>query len=401
MPLSLQPSAAHRWLTCTASPGYIAEHEDKLPKEDSSYANEGTQAHDVAEKMLRGQDWSCPPDMAEHVKGYVERVRANKATASETAELYIEARVPLFYMPGRNGRIDTAIIDKANNELIVRDLKYGQGVMVDAEGNEQQAIYAESLIRDVWKDMPGDATVRIIIDQPRARDGDTVKDWALTRAELSAFVSRIGAVARKIIANEGVEFVCSDETCRFCPAAQGWRDDEGTLHFCPGKAKEALAGLEALPEPVAAPAGLIIPDPSTLTQDQLRRIVDAEPQLVAFLESAKAFVFRTLDDGGSFPGYKLVEGKSNRAWVDEGLAAKKLAPFVGKENLYGEPKFITPAQAEKLLKKPLKEVTTRLRNALDQLIVKPEGKPVLAPESDPRPAIVKNPLAGLVDESIL
>lgn len=229
MPLSLQPSAAKRWMTCTASPGFIAEHEAQLPKSESAYADEGTRAHDVAEKMLRGQDWSCPPDMAEHVKGYVERVRANKATASNDSELYVETRVPLFYMPERNGRIDTAIRDDGNNELIIRDLKYGEGVMVEAEGNDQLAIYAESLIRDVWPDMPGDGRVRIIIDQPRAREGDTVKDWVLTRAELSLFCSRIGAVARKIIANEDVEFVCSEETCRFCPAAQGWRDDEGTL----------------------------------------------------------------------------------------------------------------------------------------------------------------------------
>lgn len=399
MSLSLQPSAAHRWMTCTASPGLIDSLGDLVPKDDKPYADEGTLAHDVAEKMLRGEDWSCPPDMAEHVRGYVDRVRANKATASNDAELYVEAKVPLFYMPERNGRIDTAIIDRANNEVIIRDLKYGEGVMVDAEGNEQQAIYAESLIRDVWREMSGDGRVRIVIDQPRAREGDTVKDWVLTRMELSAFVTRIGAVARKIIANEGVEFVCTSDACRFCPIRDGWTDAQGTHRFCPGKSKDLTAGFEALPAEV--PAALGVPDPATLTQDQVSRILAVKGRLTDWLDAVESRVFTTLSDGGTFPGYKLVEGKSNRVWVDEGLAAKKLAPFVGKDNLYSAPKFITPAQAEKLLKKPLKPLTTRLENALAELILKPEGKPVLAPESDPRPAINQNEVNGFIDESIL
>lgn len=119
MPLSLQPSAAKRWMTCTASPGFIAEHEAQLPKSESAYADEGTRAHDVAEKMLRGQDWSCPPDMAEHVKGYVDRVRANKATASNDSEIYVETRVPLFYMPERNGRIESFSYRDASGAMVL------------------------------------------------------------------------------------------------------------------------------------------------------------------------------------------------------------------------------------------------------------------------------------------
>ena len=41
----LSPSAAHRWLKCTASPLI----ESQYPNESSSYAQEGTLAHSLAE----------------------------------------------------------------------------------------------------------------------------------------------------------------------------------------------------------------------------------------------------------------------------------------------------------------------------------------------------------------
>ena len=386
MRISLQPSAAHRWLNCTASPRFLAEHEAELPKRDTEWSTEGTLAHDVAEKMLLGHPWSCDPVMAEHVTGYVARVKANLATAGEGATLHVETKVPLFYMPEREGRIDTAIKDVANVCLIVRDLKYGEGVMVEAENNEQQAIYAESFIRDQWPDMPADGTVRIVIDQPRAREGATVKDWVLTRAELGLFCSRIGAVARKIIADEDTQFA-PGSACRFCEAKG----------ICPARGNQALA---VLPEETTMQLGGL-PPPEGLTEDQMRRIVEAKGQLVDWLDSVEAHVFARLTEGKEFPGFKLVEGRANRQWADEAEAAKKLRSFLPKDTLWSAPKFLTPAQAEKALKNPLKPVTTRLEKALARLIIKPEGKPVLAPESDPRPAINQNPLEGLVDESLL
>ena len=386
MKISLQPSAAHRWLNCTASPRFLAEHEAELPKRDTEWSAEGTLAHDVAEKMLLGQPWSCDPVMAEHVTGYVERVKANLATAREGATLHVETKVPLFYMPERVGRIDTTVMDKVDSRIVVRDLKYGEGVMVDAENNEQQAIYAESFIRDQWPDMPADGMVRIVIDQPRARDGDTVKDWVLTRSELSLFCARIGAVARKIIADEDTQFA-PGSACRFCEAKG----------ICPARGNQALA---VLPEETTMQLGGL-PPPEGLTEDQMRRIVEAKDQLVDWLDSVEAHVFARLTEGKEFPGFKLVEGRANRQWADEAEAAKKLRSFLPKGVLWSAPKFVTPAQAEKALKKLLKPVTPRLEKALARLIIKPEGKPVLAPESDPRPAIAQNPLEGLVDESLL
>lgn len=386
MRVSLQPSAAHRWLNCTASPRFLAEHEAELPKRDTEYSTEGTLAHEIAEKMLLGQPWSCDPVMAEHATGYVERVKANLATAREGATLHVETKVPLFYMADRNGRIDTTVMDKVDSRIIVRDLKYGEGVMVDAENNEQQAIYAESFIRDQWPDMPADGMVRIVIDQPRARDGDTVKDWVLTRSELSLFCARIGAVARKIIADEDTQFA-PGSACRFCEAKG----------ICPARGNQALA---VLPEETTMQLGGL-PPPEGLTEDQMRRIVEAKDQLVDWLDSVEAHVFARLTEGKEFPGFKLVEGRANRQWADEAEAAKKLRSFLPKDTLWSAPTFLTPAQAEKALKKPLKAVTPRLEKALARLIIKPEGKPVLAPESDPRPAICQNPLEGLVDESLL
>lgn len=374
-------------MVCTASPKFIADNADRLPDDSSRFADEGTRAHDLAEKILLGEDYMGPPDMVEHVKGYASRVKANLACAGEDAKLHIETKVPLFYMPDRNGRIDSTIVDRKNVEMTVRDLKYGEGHMVEAEGNMQLAIYGESMIQSEWPDMPANGTVRIIIDQPRARDGDTVKSWELSRGELGVFAARIGAVARKVLANEDTQFSPGEDACRFCPAKG----------ICTAKGKEAL---DVLPEEAIMELGGL-PAPEGLSESQILRIVHAKKQLENWLQGIEDHVFAQLQAGKTVEGFKLVKGRANKIWVDEALAAKRLAPLIGKAHCWSTQKIITPTQAEKLLKKPLKPVTATVAKRIEDLILRPEGKPVLAFESDTRPASDPNQNAGFIDETLL
>lgn len=383
--LRLRPSSAHSWMVCTAGPRFCAEHAAELPESESVYASEGSQAHEAARKMLEGKEWSCPQDMADHARGYADRCKASIGIGDTT---FVEASVPLWYMPERTGRIDFIRVSPTDEHLLIRDFKYGEGVVVEAEQNEQLAIYAWSFIvkhQPEFGFAPG-WTITLEIDQPRTREGEPVKSWTTTFDELGLFCARIGAVARKILADEDTEFAPGG-ACRFC-------DAKG---ICPARGNQALA---VLPEDTAMQLGGL-PPATGLTDDQIRRIVEAKPQLIEWLDSIEAHVYTLLSDGREVPGFKLVEGRSNRAWTDEAEAATKLRAFIPKDKLWSQPKFITPAQAEKALKKPLKPVTARLEKALERLITKPEGKPVLALESDPRPAIVINPLEGLVDETYL
>ncbi len=89
-----------------------------------------------------------------------------------------------------------------------------------------------------------------------------------------------------------------------------------------------------------------------------------------------------LDAGGEIPGWKLVEGRSNRRWIDEGKAIEAMKAAGIEEDKTYTKKVITITAAEKIAGKDGKKL-------LSKAIIKPEGKPVLAPESDKRKAIAK------------
>ena len=146
--ISLSPSAASRWLTCTASPRFIMENADKIGSTDTVWNVEGDMAHAVANAVLLGReiptksrDKTIPkdklPEMIKHAKGFKAFV-----DVPGLIDLHSELKISLWYMPNRNGYVDAA--SRGNDFVRITDLKYGQGVAVNAEDNEQMAIYARS-----------------------------------------------------------------------------------------------------------------------------------------------------------------------------------------------------------------------------------------------------------------
>jgi hypothetical protein len=138
----LAPSASERWMHCTASVEACAGIKDS----GSEYATEGTQAHDYAEAVLSGKlpIEKVPEDFRPHVKFYTDHCQK---LIQPGMVAYVESKVPLFYSPEDTGTVDFAV---ASEDVVrIRDLKYGAGVLVDAQDNPQLAIYAISLIRDL------------------------------------------------------------------------------------------------------------------------------------------------------------------------------------------------------------------------------------------------------------
>ncbi len=405
----LAPSASERWTSCTASVEACGE----TRSESSVYSDEGTEAHDWAEKVLSGKTQidEVPEDFRPHIKFYVDHCQK---LSQPGFDVYVESKVPLFYSPEDSGTMDFAVV--SDDTVRVRDYKHGAGVLVEAQDNPQLAIYALSLIRDLQESGMyafGPATlVDIGIVQPRHHADVPIRLWAISLADLEVFCKDIEYAAvqiregsRRINAwreanpnmtidlNEvapALKFAPSTEACRWCPI-------KGR---CEPRAKWLTESVET-PEQSGIDFLASLPDLSKedkkaepIVRVQKPGILDDET-LVALYAKSKG-IRQWLDDveahleeqalrGAPVPGTKLVLGREgNRAWADEDAADKLIKQKLKVVERYTS-KLISPTQAEEKL--DLASQSTKFQNLFNKLVSRSAAKPSLALESDKRPAI--------------
>lgn len=369
----LSASGAHRWLMCTPS----ARLESMLPAKTSSFAEEGTVAHKLAEasalwftsqitddeyndrlEKVKASDY-FNEEMLEYCDDYGKFVRDKLAELIEKtgdADALLEARIEFSnWVPDGFGTADCLILAEGYMEVI--DFKYGKGKRVDAYGNPQMRMYTlgayqtYGLVYDV-------ENVTMTIYQPRISNGITSDE--ITLAELlnwaENFVKPRAALA---IQGEG-EFAPSEEACKFCKAKA----------TCRARAEENLKQFDEAP------------DRYLLTPEEAGQILEKASDIRNWLSDLEAYVEGELFEGRPVPGWKLVAGKSVRRYADaDKVLAKMIEAGADEALLYKPHEIVTLTQLEKDFgKKKVAEI-------LGDLIVKPAGKPSLARESDKRPAV--------------
>jgi len=352
----LSASGAHRWMAC---PGSV-KAEEGLADRGSSFAQEGTMAHDLMElAMLSGKPCRSfevyDTEMADFVQVYVDYVESLKEPGDT---LLVEERVDFSeWVTGGFGTADTILV--GDHRIHIVDLKYGKGVPVYAERNPQAMLYALGAYAGFgWM---GDVkSVKISIVQPRL---DNISEWEISVTDLLKF----GEEARQAAADTlipNAKKVPGEKQCKFCKAKA----------TCPAlyklTADTLMADFEQLDEVKA---------PHKLTFEQLRVALERKTLIEAWLQSVEISVKELLLEGVAFEGFKLVEGRSTRRWSDEDQAGALLAQLVGEQKAYTQ-KLISPAQAEKVLGKTRKAL-------IADIVAKPRGAATLARENDPRPAI--------------
>ena len=239
------------------------------------------------------------------------------------------------------------------------DLKYGKGVTVSAVGNPQMRLYALGALA-TYGAIYDIEQVRMVIFQPRI--GNVSVD-EIAVDELTAWAEGVvRPAAEKAIAGEGE--LKAGEWCRFCRhAAQ-----------CPALAAEMFAPVPTTGEHVPE-----APDPDTLTDDQIATIVAHSNELKKWLTKVESYALAQATDGHTYPGLKLVEGRSVRKYTDEDTVAQAVTE-VG-EDPYKPREVLGITAMTKMLGKK------RFQELLGSHVHKPEGKPTLVPASDKRPAL--------------
>lgn len=355
----LSPSAAERWMTC---PGSVVLSEG-MPSKSSAFADEGTEAHSMAETILNGGQLPADvieSEMFDNVMVYVDHVQGI------AGKLHVEVRVKVTDQIW--GTADAVIWSPTDAVLYVRDLKFGAGVAVEATDNLQLKIYALAALLTMGYPAK---TVDVGIVQPRCPHSDgPVRTVRFDVVELLDFhADLLDAVARvegARCSGGRVEFQTylapSEKGCRWCLAAPK----------CPALKSKA----QDLAKQVFAP-GLPY-DPKALADT-----LDFLPILEGWIKNTREFAYGEAEKGNDIPQWKLVEKRATRKWrMDESVVASRLvegSSTLTADNLY-ERKFITPAAVEKLLAK-------EERGLLDELTIKESSGHTLVHESDKRPAV--------------
>lgn len=411
----LSPSSADRWMVC---PGSTVLEAGK-PDSSSNFADEGTAAHFLAATCLETgnnakdyaageyviqlcerangshfemfksdprfddvkvlNEFTVDYDMAEFVQAYVDRCRA------VGGEQFYEQRLAIGHITGEEGAHGTSdFVGIADGELVIRDLKYGRGVKVSAQGNRQLRIYALAAMDEFGLLYDFDR-VRIAIDQPRLGHVDeavyTVEEMEQFREEVGVatamveMAQKFGQDPDKLI----VYLQVDDKACTFCKAKAE----------CPKMRNHVLTLVADDFVDESKPIAPQLEGCTTRTMDNalLGNLLASVDIIEDFCKAIRAKAEAELFAGRDVPGYKLVQGrKGSRAWANADEVEQVMKSMRLKTEEMYDLKLISPTTAEKLAKAGT--IGPRQWPKLQDMITQAEGKPSVAPASDKRPALV-------------
>lgn len=367
-----------------------------IPSRSSVYADEGTAAHQLAERCLRerqnpwrfigqtetvnGQPWEITEEMAEAVQVFIDCIRGPNGAMQEGDHLLIERRFDLSSVhPGMFGTNDACVISPSRRTLFVFDYKHGKGHAVEARGNPQLRYYGLGALLNA---AGGGGIERLVLTivQPRAphRDGPIRSE----EIDILDLLDWAGELKRAAVATEDpFAPLAAGDHCLFCPASA----------VCPALQKRALteAAADFDGADIRVPA-----DPSTLSMDQIVRVLNAADLIDGWVAAVRAHALHLAESGTEVPGYKLVPKRATRRWRDEAeVPTAEAVLHVPHDDLYVR-KLKSPAQIEKLLPR-------ERRHLLEPLVEKISSGVNLVRDDDARPAQAPSAIADFSGVSIL
>ena len=353
-------STAKRVINC---PGSVALVQKMPPKPSSSYADEGTLLHDtIAEHLAtlaplesflgkKYEDQTLTQELIDE-KLVPALAALDEIDPEQKMDYEVETRVGFGeLLPGVFGSTD--FVGRIGDRAIVLDWKFGSGVAVTAEENEQLMFYAAAAMRTdalAWA-FDGATEIECVIVQP-----PMIRRWVTTPERIKEFEQTLVQAVKQ--AQQPDAKLAAGDHCRWCAAKP----------VCPqmtGAVDRAL--LVQLKE---------------IDVDTLGRYLKNADLLEDWIKDLRGLALQLLEKDLPVPGYKLVNKQARRKWTDESKAKQALLDMGLKESVVVETSVMSPAQAEKALKK-------RFSDLPEGLVKSESSGTTLASEDDPRPAVLQ------------
>lgn len=366
----LSASGASRWATC---PGSV-QMEDGIPDKESVYAQEGTLAHEMSELKLKHyldpkgfgkrklnaaikklkENELYQAEMESYTDTYVDFIKEKALSFPSNPYIEIEKRVDFSrWVDGGFGTCDCVLIHGSTLSII--DLKYGKGVPVSSEQNEQLILYALGAY-DAFNLIYNLDKIELNIVQPRINNFST---WEISLTELLLWGDYFKVQAEKALGGNG-ELVPSAKACKFCKA----RD------ICTARAENNLS-LESE----------IKLKPNEIPKDKLYEYISRGEDIAKWVADLKAYALDMCLKGEDVKGLKAVAGRTSRSWTNQDEAINRLIEGGIDEAIIYDKVPLTLAKLEKALGKQ------QFTALVGDMVVTSEGKPTLVFENDKRPAI--------------
>lgn len=362
----LGPSAAERWLKCPGSVNATRGIADV----SSVYADEGSFAHHIAEQVRKtgtpakqyiGEVSECgrftvDKEMSDAVQYFVDYVEQ-----FECEEDLNEVKVSYDgWVEGGFGTLDAGRLQ--DGLCVLADLKYGKGVQISAQDNVQLKLYALGVFQE-YGDLYDIERFKLCIVQPRL---DWIDEFEISLDDLLVWADKVVEPIAAEALTDTARFA-PGEWCRWCKIRETCKTRYDSI-------KEAL--LDEIGE---------IRDPNEMDEDALGEAMDLVPLIKKWAADIESRVEKLVLDGHEIIGvdglpYKMVAGRSMRSWRDQAEAEKAMRNYKIKVSDMWIRKFISPAQAEKLV------AIGKNHPILKKHVVVKQGKPTLVPGSDKRPA---------------
>ena len=428
----ISASGAYRWWVCPDSVTVFGN----VTGRTSIYAAEGTAAHELANYcLMRGTDadayigrefneFVVTEEMSDAVQIYLDKCR--EYMGSDWI-FWVECRfslealdppAPMF------GTADFVAYNATTHQMVVVDLKYGEGILVSPIGNPQLRYYALGAYYAI-EGSPQIDTVEMVIVQPRAPRGEPIKSDTISLMELLDWT--LALMDRATVALSGNGGMKAGEHCKFCPgsgqcaveaeaaiasaqeefanADSGLYDDNDLLALASGEIVEkVLTGEVVTEDTVMASTALVLPetisppDVRVLTPEQISHYLLQVDRVESWIKALKETAHALIDQGVDIPEFKLVDKQPTSKWKNEDEAAKVLIGRYGldEDDIYTEPKLLSPAQAREIAIRTVREqspmmkkkdIAARVVTILAPYIATESSGPTLVHVSDSRPAI--------------